>query len=119
MRIIESSFRELYQEYLSSGLTVRDFCANQDFAVSTFYRWQKILKDKEAPDRFVPLLIGKQPNVNTGNHPDVTPECNVFVTEKNNMEFTFPNGTKLLVKGHVDLSLLKTIVHLYQWFVKI
>ena len=109
MQIIESSFRKLYQEYLSSGLTVRDFCANQDFAVSTFYRWQKILKDKETPNRFVPLLMNEQ----SITHPNVAPESNASMEVDNSLEFTFPNGTKLQVKGHVDLVLLKTIVHLY------
>ena len=113
MQIIESSFRELYQEYLSSGLTVRDFCANQDFAVSTFYRWQKILKGKDAPKEFVPLLIGKQPVANTDNCPVVSTENDKFMTEENGLEFIFPNGTRLQVKGHVYPALLKTIVHLY------
>lgn len=113
MHIIESSFRELYQEYLSSGLTIRDFCANQDFAVSTFYRWQKILREKEAPKEFVPLLIGKQPVANTDNHAVVSAERDKFISEENGLEFIFPNGTRLQVKGHVDPAFLKTIVHLY------
>ena len=113
MRIIESSFRKLYQEYLSSGLTVRDFCANQDFAVSTFYRWQKILKEKETPKEFVPLLIGKQPLVNMGNHPDISTANDRFMSDENELEFTFPNGTRLQLRGHIDPTLLKTIVHLY------
>lgn len=113
MHIIESSFRELYQEYLSSGLTIRDFCANQNFAVSTFYRWQKILREKEAPKEFVPLLIGKQPVANTDNHAVVSAERDKFISEENGLEFIFPNGTRLQVKGHVDPAFLKTIVHLY------
>ena len=31
----------------------------------------------------------------------------------NRLEFIFPNGTRLQIKGQVDLALLKTIVHLY------
>jgi len=112
MRIIESSFRELYEEYLESGLTVRDFCANQDFAVSTFYRWQKIIKEKHEPLGFVPLLIDKQTAVSRRYHQEDVSQFEEKVTEENNLEFTFPNGTKLQVKGHIDLTLLKTIVHL-------
>ncbi|MCG8582503.1 MAG: transposase [Bacteroidales bacterium] len=108
MRIIESSFRELYDEYLSSGLTVRDFCANQDFAVSTFYRWQKLLKEKEQPKEFVPLVMEQ-----TAGHPILSVEQEKCEDETNELEFTFPNGTKLQLKGHVDAALLKTIVHLY------
>lgn len=113
MRIIESSFRELYQEYLESGLTVQDFCANQDFAVSTFYRWQKILREKEAPKKFVPLLMEQQPIANSCTHPTVPTRHNRSMTEENTLEFTFPNGTRLQLRGHIDPVLLKTIVHLY------
>jgi len=34
-------------------------------------------------------------------------------SEERKLEFTFPNGTKLQLKGHIDAALLKTIVHLY------
>ncbi len=113
MRIIESSFRELYNEYLSSGLSVRDFCSNQDFAVSTFYRWQKLLKEKEVPNEFVPLVMEQQPMVKSGGHPILSASQGKSEAEENELEFTFPNGTKLQLKGHVDSVLLKTIVHLY------
>jgi hypothetical protein len=29
------------------------------------------------------------------------------------IEFVFPNGTKMVIRGHADMPLLKTIVHLY------
>lgn len=113
MRIIESSFRELYEEYLSSGLTVRDFCANQDFAVSTFYRWQKLLREKDLAKAFVPLVMEQQPLVQPAGHPVLSVSKEKSEAEENKLEFTFPNGTKLQLKGHVEAALLKTIVHLY------
>jgi len=113
MRIIETSFKALYQEYLESGLTVRDFCSNQDFAVSTFYRWQKLLKETDEPKGFVPLVIDKQTAVSNCNHHEGVSQVKEYIAEENDLEFTFPNGTKLQVKGSVDLTLLKTIVHLY------
>ncbi|MCU4177874.1 IS66 family insertion sequence element accessory protein TnpA [Carboxylicivirga sp. N1Y90] len=113
MRIIESSFRELYEEYLSSGLTVRDFCTNQDFAVSTFYRWQKLLKEKEVPNEFVPLVMEQQSLIKSADHPVLSANQEKCEDEANELEFTFPNGTKLHLIGHVDATLLKTIVHLY------
>ncbi len=113
MRIIESSFRKLYQEYLDSGLSVRDFCTNQHFAVSTFYNRKKKLELKETKPEFVPLLIGNQPVVSTNKHSEVALRNEELLIEENNLEFTFPNGTKLQVRGNADLALLKTIVHLY------
>ena len=110
----DSKFKKLLQEYKESGLSVRDFCANQDFAVSTFYYWMKKQNKKvEAPKEFLPLLIGEQyvpdrrgsalPAVNKGNKEgDSVP-----------LEFVFPNGTKMILKASIDPALLKTIVHLY------
>ncbi len=113
MRIIESSFRKLYQEYLDSGLSVRDFCANQSFAVSTFYYWKKRLESKEIPTEFVPLMVGSQSGMSHVDNSQAASVNDITPAEDRNMEFTFPNGTKLEVKGNVDLALLKTIVHLY------
>ena len=113
MRIIESNFKKLYQEYLDSGLSVRDFCTNQNFAVSTFYNWKKKLELKESTLGFVPLVVDNQPMVRTNIQPEVAFRNDELMTQENNLEFTFPNGTKLKVKDHVDLDLLKTIVHLY------
>jgi len=113
MRIIESNFKKLYQEYLDSGLSVRDFCTNQNFAVSTFYNWKKKLALKESTLGFVPLLVDNQPMVRTNTHPEVALRNDELMTQENDLEFIFPNGTKLQVKGNVDLALLKNIVHLY------
>lgn len=113
MRIVESSFKKLYQEYLESGLSVRDFCTNQDFALSTFYYWQKKLKDKVPHEGFIPLLIEKLSMVNASSHLEVVSENEEFLTQKNDLEFTFPNGTKLQIKGHIEMALLKTIIHIY------
>jgi hypothetical protein len=113
MRIIESSFRKLYQEYLDSGLSVRDFCANQNFAVSTFYNKKKQLELKESAPEFIPLHVGNHPVVESNKSAEVVLQKEGSTIEGNSLEFTFPNGTKLQVRGQADLALLKTIVHLF------
>ena len=113
MRIIESSFRKLYQEYLESGLSVRDFCTNQNFAVSTFYNWKNKLESNATHPEFIPLQVGNQTIVRTDKHTEVSLANEEVTSEERKLEFTFPNGTKLQLKGHIDAALLKTIVHLY------
>jgi len=113
MRIIESSFRKLYQEYLDSGLSVRDFCTNQNFAVSTFYNWKKKLELAKRTPEFIPLHVGNQPMVSANKYPEVAMQDDESTCADNHLEFIFPNGTRLQIKGQVDLALLKTIVHLY------
>ncbi len=113
MRIIESSFRKLYREYLESGLSVRDFCSNQDFAVSTFYRWKKLIEQDEPTIGFVPLTINKEPSVVNNSHSPRIIKNNQETSPDNLLSFTFPNGTKLDIKGDADIALIKSIIHLY------
>ena len=79
---------------------------------STFYRWKKILDEKEPPGGFIPLLLGTN-----RSHNRCTDQVPVLDDNKsihnNSMEFTFPNGVKLHFKGKFDASLLKSIIHLY------
>jgi hypothetical protein len=111
--MINNAFEKLLQEQKESGLSVRNFCANQDIAVSTFYHWRKKLATKdEVPKEFVPLLLGNQ------DMP--TRQQNIFPSVHNDdfndvpqLEFVFPNGTKVHLKANIAPALLKTIVHLY------
>ncbi len=103
----ESGYRKSIEEQEQSRLNVRDFCANQGFAVSTFYKWKKTLQEKEQAHCFVPLVIEKK---------KFTKEVPIARDEKtidnNTFEFSFPNGTKLKFTGELDLSVLKAIIHL-------
>lgn len=113
MGIIASSFKKLYKEYLASGLSVRDFCANQDFAVSTFYRWKKLLEAKEPPLTFVPLTISAESDLNCHQAAQNLMEAQQVAAPQSCMVFTFPNGTKLELSTEADISLIKNIIHLY------
>ncbi|MFV0375780.1 MAG: IS66 family insertion sequence element accessory protein TnpA, partial [Mangrovibacterium sp.] len=49
-------FLSIYHDYLASGLTVRDYCANQHMNEARFYYWQNKLKDQLPAKRgFVPV----------------------------------------------------------------
>jgi hypothetical protein len=99
----ESSYRKLIEEQEQSGLSVRDFCSNQGFAPATFYNWKKRLREKEAPQGFVPLVVRDKA---------VPVLENKQRNDNRSLEFTFPNGTKLKLTGELDLSVLKAIIHL-------
>jgi hypothetical protein len=108
-----STFKRLYQEYQASGLNVKDFCANQSFAPSTFYYWKKKLHypgEKEAPGSFVPLIIGSTPSSVTSRTPQKKENT---ACSNQSIEFVFPNGTKMRLGDNIDMGLLKTIVHLF------
>src|SRR5690554_2615379 len=105
MRMTLSTFQRIYQEYLHSRLSVRDFCANQGFAPSTFYYWKKeLVATKQAePDCFVPLLLDAGPTETEGQHSYVPATSSGNKTggvSNAPIEFVFPNGTKMVIRDH-------------------
>src|SRR5690554_2689299 len=115
MRMTLSTFEKLFEEYQESGLNVKDFCANQDFAPSSFYYWKKKLEEalQHQPDRFVPLVFGSNQSV-TSRRTVPTPITSADASGNHApIEFVFPNGTKMVLRDNLDMRLLKTIVHLF------
>ena len=111
----DALFQDLLKRQQESGLTVRDFCANEGLVPSTFYYWLKKCKTKAAqPKTFIPLTIegAHLPAHKKNNHlrhQVVTNDMDAPVF----LELVFPNGTVLKVRNQVDLPLLQKLVHLY------
>jgi len=106
-----STFKQLFQEYKESGLNIKDFCANQGLAPSTFYYWRNKLEEtsQHQPSSFVPLVFDSNQPV-TERRPikrSHAPGNNAPI------EFVFPNGTKMVLRDNIDMELLKAIVHLF------
>lgn len=98
----------LLERHKESGLSVRRFCLNECIAPSTFYYWQKKLRNEAAGGRFIPLLVratgsAAYPSPNQPPAPgmDNTP-----------MEITYPNGTTLRIRQTLDLAGLRSLVSL-------
>lgn len=52
------AFELIYSRYKSSGLKVRDFCANEVINEAKFYYWQKKLREQKLPAQsFVPIVL--------------------------------------------------------------
>lgn len=110
-----STFKRLYQEYQESGLNIKDFCANQDLAPSTFYYWRNKLEEtsQHQSSGFVPLVFESNQPLKD-NRTAQSPIKIGHASESNaSIEFVFPNGTKMVLRNNIDMGLLKTIVHLY------
>lgn len=45
-----NDFRPIYQEFLDSGKTVTQFCAEIGIRESRFYHWQKVLRQEAEDD---------------------------------------------------------------------
>ena len=112
----ESSFKELLDRQLASGLSVKDFCFNEGMSKSSFYYWRRKLQQPRGPKSFIPLVI-KSSTTNLGRQSLKAPQPpSTSVQHPQNdlsMEIVFPNGTKLRVKNNPDLSFLKSLICLY------
>ena len=110
-------FLSIYDGYLESGLTVRDYCANQHMTESMFYYWQKKLKDELPPKRgFVPVVFDKGKQVQSGQVPSaVQNRSTTFASPApaNNTiscEISYPNGVSLKLSGLTNPEILRSLL---------
>jgi len=113
----EKEFRGIYNNFLESGLTVRDFCANQNIQESKFFYWQNKLKGLLPPKRgFVPVLF-------SSNQQDPSPELPVAINNHPerqikqassimslSCEISYPNGIRVKVNGLSDLEMVRSLL---------
>jgi hypothetical protein len=109
-------FRSIYDGFLESGLSIRDYCANQQLKESMFYYWQNKLKGQLPPKRgFVPLIFdnGQKDQSSripatlqnrTKSHSAATANNAIFC------EITYPNGVCLKLDGLTDPQMLRPLL---------
>ena len=102
---------------IQSGLTIRDYCANQQLKESMFYYWQNKLKGQLPPKRgFVPVVFDNGPKDRTSRnpatvhnrsnaHPDAATANNTI-----SCEITYPNGVCVKLDGLTDPELLRPLL---------
>lgn len=111
----EKKFMALYDEFLSSGLSVKDYCLNQHMSEAKFYYWQNKLKKQLPPKSgFVPVVFDNRGDIPTRrtpliNHPLVakksdTPAPGVFC------EITYPGGVSVKLSAVPDLHLVQPLI---------
>jgi len=111
----QDRFKELIKQQKSTGLTVKEFCANEGIAPSTFYYWQKKLKGSPKEKGFIPLVVKPSTNAVSrryAKHLEAPTGTNVPDNEFL-LELVYPNGTRLRIKQDLDLDHLRSLVHLF------
>ena len=108
-------FGLLYKEFLGSGKTVKQFCADAGVLESRFFRWQRKLREAAAAasDEFMPVSVnnrGGKVVLMDKNHPlsqrgsSRQPSC----------EICFPNGVTVRLNGNLPLEVISSLVMLPQ-----
>jgi hypothetical protein len=113
----ESKFSELLARQQECGLNITAFCLNEGLPKATFYYWKKKLQLKQSTKGFIPLLIKPERTSIRQRHcralPDTSP--NGIPQDGANdyfLEVVYLNGTKLRIKGDLDLTRLRELVYL-------
>jgi hypothetical protein len=115
----EKKFRAIYDEYLSSGLTIRDYCSNQQMNEAKFYYWQNKLKGQLPPKiEFVPVVFGNghssvKPQV-TGalQHRDPSFLTPTAADKTISCEIKYPNGVSVKLEGLSGTGVLEPLLAL-------
>jgi hypothetical protein len=101
--LTKDQFKEIHSRYLSSGLSVHDFCTNEGICDAKFYYWQKKLV-KVQTQGFVPLVLDK------ANQQAKTSAVFNAPVEGVCCEIFYPGGTALKLTGCVDYELLRSLI---------
>ena len=108
METIES-FKPIYQAFLESNLTARDFCKKLEIPEGRFYYWQKRIRDEAARSNgeFMPVSInnhaGKVVLVGNGRQQLRRPQPGMM---QPSCEIVFPNGVTVRLSGEIAASTL-------------
>lgn len=111
----DKKFRAIYADYLKSGLTIRDYCANQQMNEAKFYYWQHKLKGELPLKRggFVPVVFdhGRQDKslpVKDSQGFFQNPPSPVEKTVS--CEISYPNGVCVKLNGLAEPEMLRSLL---------
>jgi hypothetical protein len=110
----DKKFQVIYADYLKSGLTIRDYCANQQMNEAKFYYWQHKLKGELPLKRggFVPVVFdaGQQDKPlpvkdRQGFFPNPAPADKTV-----SCEISYPNGVSVKLNGLAEPEMLRSLL---------
>lgn len=105
-------FKEIHEEWKSTGLSIRDYCHNTAFEESKFYYWRKKLTESMMPlvNGFVPVNMFHQ----NGKLGMASTTATVKSPGNVSCEVVYPNGVTLRVNSELSLEMLRSLILLYQ-----
>ena len=113
----ERQFLSIYDGFLESGLTVRDYCTNQQMKESQFFYWQNKLKGQLPPKRgFVPVVFDNGKAIMSSQVPaPVQNRSKAFanpIAANNTIscEISYPNGVCVKLNGLTDPEMLRSLL---------
>ena len=110
-------FLSIYDEFLESGLSVRDYCTNQHMTESMFYYWQNKLKEQLPPKKgFVPMVFDNGKAIRSSQVSTPVQNSSKSFADPaaaNNTifcEISYPNGVCLKLNGLTNPEILRSLL---------
>lgn len=105
-------FKQTYEDWKSSGLSVRDYCSNTGLEEGKFYYWRRKLTEAAfpGPQGFVPVNMN---NLNSKLNISTAP-TEVESKSGSECEIVYANGVTLRINSAISLETLKSLILLCQ-----
>jgi hypothetical protein len=113
----EKKFRAIYDDYLVSGLTVRDYCLNQNMGEAKFFYWQNKMRGLLPPKNgFVPVVFSGDQQFTSQQLPATLKNQqdhqikHTSSPESLSCEISYPNGIIVKFNGLPDLGMIHSLL---------
>lgn len=121
-KMTEPKFRELYTDYIHSGLSIKEYSQHMGYHKSSFYCWlKKYPKVKQTPtpsntyhqQTLSPILIVPDSSISESSSSIIaTTKTKISpLPSPTKIEITHPNGLSIKITGTIDPSILTTILN--------
>ena len=107
-------FKEVYNDWKESKLTIREFCSRNGLKEVTFYYWKKRIVERQniSVGKFVPVQASPQIS-QSSSHKAIPSDVKVSDAPDNECcEIVYANGVTLKLRGNISLDMLRTLISL-------
>jgi hypothetical protein len=106
-----TEFKQLYEGWQDSHLSVREYCASISFDENKFYYWKKKLEDSNLPTpaSFVPIQMNQR-----GGRISISGQRPASSGKDDCCEIIYPNGVTLRIKNEMTPNVLRSLITLIQ-----
>ena len=109
-------FKEVYDDWSESKLSIKEFCSRNGLKEATFYYWKKKVTERNniSIGRFIPIQANPQisPGHNTSSVPSSDKGIESKTPDSDYCEIVYSNGVTLKVRGNVSLDVLRALISL-------
>lgn len=111
-------FKEIYARYKESGLTIKDFCANEGINRKRFGHWKSKLEGSKpnplSNGKFIPVKMGAGGHTLAGQSPTsfFSPDFTSSGQPQSFCEIGYPNGVTVRLTGPISSEILQTLIFL-------